>query len=74
MPMGMWKISFMGIRVINKLVPFLRESIERSNAAEYWVTIKRRFTKESFFLVDWETNKKAMGSVNLSRRHWVTKF
>jgi len=74
MPMRMWKISFMGTRVINKVVPFLRESIEGGKAAEYWVTNKHRFTKESFFLVDWETNKKAMGSVNLSRRHWVTKF
>ena len=74
MPMGMWKISFMGTRVINKLVPFLRESIEGGKAADYWVINKSRFTKESFFLVDWEANKKAMKSVKLSRRNWVTKF
>jgi len=52
MPMGMWKILFMATRVINKLVTFLRESIDGGKAAEYWVNNKRRFTKESFFLVD----------------------
>jgi len=74
MPMGMGKISFMGTRVINKIVPFLRESIEGEKAAEYWVTNKHRFIKERLFLLYWEANKKAMGSVNISRRYWVAKF
>ena len=73
-PMGMWKVSFLGTRVVNKLSSFLRESIEGGKAAEYWVLNRKRFTNTSFFEVDWEANKAAMASVKLSRRHWVTKF
>ena len=49
LPMGMWNISFMGTRVINNLVPFLRESIEGGKAAEYWVNKRKIFNKDSFF-------------------------
>ena len=74
LPMGMWNVSFMGTRVINNLIPFLRESIEGGKAAEYWVNKRKRFNKDSFFEVDWEASKGAMKSVGIARKHWVTKF
>ena len=74
LPLGMWHISFMGTRIVNQLADCLRENIEGGKAAEYWVHHKKRFSKHSFFQVDWEANKAAMATVSLARRHWVTKF
>ena len=74
LPLGMWKISFMGTRIVNELADCLRESIEGGKAVEYWVHHKKRFSKNSFFQVDWAANKVAMTTVGLARKHWVTKF
>ena len=73
-PKGIWKISFLGTRVCKKIKSFLRESIEGGEAAEYWVLKRKRFSKDGFFEVDWKANKKAMTTVSIGKRHWLTKF
>ena len=73
-PEGMWKIAVLGTRVTNHLSQYLRESIEGTGVAEYWIHKKKRFSEEGYFQVDWDANKEAMKSVPVSRRHWVTKF
>ena len=70
----MWEISLLGTRLCKHLLGSLRESIQVSDALEYWVTQKQRFTNATFVDVDWKANKMAMKSVSSSRRHWVTKF
>ena len=73
-PKGMWKVSLLGNRVVNRLTSYLRESIEGGKVAEYWIKKKKKFTEESFFCVDWEAIKAAMGNVGPQRRRWVSKF
>ena len=73
-PKGMWEISLLGVRLCKQLLGSLRESIQVSNAFEYWVERKKRFTNENFGDVDWDANKIAMKSVSNTRRQWVTKF
>ena len=73
-PKGMWKIAMLGTRVCNHLVSYLRDSIEGGKAAEYWIFKRKRFDEAGYFQVDWETNRVAMKSVPIGRRHWVTKF
>ena len=73
-PKGMWKVSLLGNRVVNRLTSYLRESIEGGKVAEYWIKKKKKFTEESFFCVDWEAIKAAMGKVGPQRRRWVSKF
>ena len=64
-PMGMWKVSISGIRVINELKSCLIERIVGSKSALFII---------QFFKVDWYVNTNDMSSVRLSRRHWVTIF
>ena len=73
-PHGMWKISMLGYRVCNHLTQYLRESIEWGKVAEYWIYKRKRMAEQGYFQVDWDANKDAMKAVNVSRRHWVSKF
>ena len=73
-PKGIWEISLLGVRVCKQLLGTLRENIQVSNALEFWVERKKRFTNKSFVEVDWNANKIAMQSVSNARRQWVTKF
>ena len=73
-PKGIWKISLLGNRVSNDLNGYLREGIEGAVTAQYWVEKRKRYTEDSFFLVDWTAIKKALKSTSLQRQHWVTKF
>ena len=73
-PIGMWKVSFLGTRIVKDLKECLRENIEGGKAAEYWVLNRKRFSPSSFFKVDWESNQKEISSVSLARWHCVTKF
>ena len=74
LPKGMWKVSLHGTRLCTHLVDELRESIEGSRTAEYWIDKKKQMTTAGFFRVDWPAVKNAMKSTTVWRRHWVTKF
>ena len=73
-PKGIWKISLLGNRVCNKLTEYLREGIEGATTAQYWVEKRKRYTEDSYFLVDWKAVDRAMKSSTIQRQHWVTKF
>ena len=70
----MWKIQLLGNRISNKLQEYLRDSIEGGIIADYWINHKKKFTEETYFMVDWAALGKAMKTATNTRKRWVSKF
>ena len=49
-----WKISLLGNRITNKLMEYLRESIDGGKIVEYYICNQKRFSERVHFQVDWE--------------------
>ena len=51
-PKGMRKVSMLGYRVCSHLVKYLRESIEGTKVAEFWIYKRKKMSEQRYLQVD----------------------
>ena len=67
-----WTVYISGEKISGSFQLSLREHCTASDLLTWWST-KQQPQASSFHQIDWDALRKAMTSLKLTRRHWITK-
>ena len=70
----MWKLRIHGVLVGQKLLRYIRKTIQGGTIFEYWVDTHKIIGEEAIGMIDWDSQGKAMRLCTIQHRHWVSKF